>query len=1293
MSDFVRSSSSHGMGDAGNPQLSVPTEKGIFAQTRLGLDYPVGFGLCRGQGAEARRQPRCRVIALFPALLGTILLMLAPVCFGQQLTGTLSGTIYDSSGAVVPQATVTMRNVASGDTRTSLSNDSGYFTIAAVQPGTYDITVSAKGFRTWQQKAIVFNLGDNRSLAGVKLEVGAASETLEVSSTAVSVPLDNGEISTTLSQRFVEDIPLVGRDAGELLRVMPGMAFTNGLTQGGSFNDQVVGTNNGPVGSFSSNGTQPNGAIAFMLDGANLVDPGNMGTQIANINQDMVSEVKVLTNDYSAEYAKGPTIFQAFSKSGGTQYHGEGYWYGRNAALNSNDSYNNAQKVPRQDSHFNYVGGNVGGPLVLPHVNFNRDRKKVFFWGGFEYMQQQPAATPVFYNVPTAAQLNGDFSNTGVPQGAINQWPFAYGTPYNPPAGWNASTKTFPTSAFDPNILGLVNLFKTSWAPNVTPTAANGWNNFQYINASPQNRWEATGKVDYAFSDNTKLTVSYSRQDETDLHPVSLWWAPPWTLPYPSGAQAAEISHVVMTNFTHVFNPTTTNEFVFNYAQFINPDKLTNASAASRSTLGFNTPGLFGHTAKQMPNINGPWGGSFPYIINFSFDGGFNGGNTFGGLKKDPSLYDNFSKVIQKHTLKGGVYWDTSENIQSTGGLQASDIGAYNFGWGGNDTGNVVADFLTGNGFTSYQQQSAIPVNDAKYHQWSVYAQDTFQMTKRLTVNYGLRMDHQGQWYGPSAGGQVWNPALYSNSATAPPNTGLLWHGINSSIPQSGFSSRVLYPEPRASLAYDVFGNGKSVLRGGFAVFRYQISTEVLNAFGGPQGAFTFTSPGFGGGYGAVSQFTPPSSVAQNGSTIYVIQPDNQTPIVKDWNVSYVSSGPWRSVFEISYIGNKSRNLYIDGTNGNLNNINNVLPGRFFSPDPKTGVLLSPGTPPCSSSNPDGQSIYCQNNPNYKTTLNDNDYRPLANYQNVYLLTHQGYANYNSLQASWQKQVGSFFWLANYTFSKALGIWDWTSNNGAAGGNTVDPFSLRNNYGPLAYDHTDIFNLSYSYLVPKLFNGFLGQAVNGWRLSGYTTYQSGAPIQPNTELNITWPGGLTVPTVGLPNLPDNSIKMPNGLVSTNMNQGTWFGSDAYHYLLPVVVCDPRKGLSGGQYFNPNCFAPPAYGQQGNLQWPYIKGPGFFDTDLAIGKQFRIKESKNLEFRIQATNWINHALPQFGLAGIVDNQLNFTKNTPYTMVDTSGKTVTGTIVSLSPTNTNPLTTGKPEFKTGSRIVTIVAKFNF
>ena len=273
-----------------------------------------------------------------------VLSLLASTGFAQQLTGTLSGTVADAGGAVVPNAKVTMKNETSGDMRATVSNGSGYFSITALQPGSYTVTIEAAGFKSWQQTGIVFAQGDSRTLPSVKLEVGQVSETVEIKAGADVVIPDNSEVSTTLNTELIEDVPIVGRDAGELLKVMPGMALTNGLGQGSGFNDKVVGTNNGPVGAYSSNGTQPYGAMAFMLDGANLVDPGNAGTQIANINQDMVSEVKVLMSSYSAEYAKGPVIFQAFSKSGGNAFHGEGYLYARNSALNSVDAYSKSQK-------------------------------------------------------------------------------------------------------------------------------------------------------------------------------------------------------------------------------------------------------------------------------------------------------------------------------------------------------------------------------------------------------------------------------------------------------------------------------------------------------------------------------------------------------------------------------------------------------------------------------------------------------------------------------------------------------------------------------------------------------------------------------------------------------------------------------------------------------------------------------------------------------------------------------------------------------------------------------------
>ncbi|HEX4425265.1 MAG TPA: carboxypeptidase regulatory-like domain-containing protein [Terriglobales bacterium] len=1265
----------------------------------------------------------------------TLFVLLATLSFGQQLTGTLSGTAYDQSGAVIPKAKVTLKNEASGDVRTTFTDSVGSFAITAVQPASYTITISAEGFSSWEEHSIVMNQGDARAVANIKLKPGGkGSEVTVIEGADAVVPLDTAEISQTLNTQMIQDLPIQGRDAGELLKLMPGMALNNGLSQGSGFNDKVVGTNNGPVGAYSSNGTQPNGAMAFMLDGANLVDPGNLGTQIANINQDMTAEVKVLMSSYSAEYAKGPTIFEAFSKSGGSQFHGEGYLYARNSALNSDDAYAHSQGVPNSAEHYYYIGGNVGGPIPLPFTHYNKNHNKLFFWAGYEYMDQHPAATPINYNVPTNEQRAGDFSNAtidglpgttpetvnGNPTTLIAQlqsvWQYAYNGATLPGGG-----TSLPTGSYDPNVAGILGVMQK---PNISPSAANGWNNYQYINSSPQNRWEATGKIDYAINDNTKLAVSYTRQIENDLHPVGVWWTPPWTLPYPSNVAAATTSQEIMANLTHVFSPTTTNEFVFTLARYINPSVLSNPAAVDRTNLGFNVTGLFGHTTSQIPNFEGPWGGAFPNIEEFSFDGSFNGG-AFGGLKKDPAIYDNFTKVIGNHVTKFGFYWDTSENVQNAGGLSPGDNGTYNLGWGANSTGNVVADFLLGRA-GNYQQVSAFPTNDLKFHQWSLYAQDSFKANKQLTLNYGLRFDHMGQWYGTPEGFQVWNPSTYANGPAGtlgqgPTNAGLLWHALDSKIPLSGMPSPLFYYEPRVGMAYDVFGTGKTVLRAGFAVFRYQISTQVADAANGPEGAFTFTTPNITTGYNQIDSggtgFVPSSTGgAQNGASIDALQEgDNKTPLTMDWNLTVSQALPWRSVFEISYVANKSINEWIDGNNGKIQDLNNVQPGGFFLPDPIAHVNTSPNPLVCN--NGDNNALACANPvaaTSYNAGFNGNNYRPLNNYQDIYLLSHGSYANYNSLQVSWQKQSGPITFITNYTFSKVLGIRDGQTDNGGGNGPIVDPFSLKNNYGILAYDHTHILNLGYVWNLPKPIHGnrILAGTVNGWQLSGYTTFQSGAPIQPNTtNLNATY-ASLTYPTAGAPDLPDNTILLPNGLRSTAVNPSTWFGTSAINNLLPVVTCNPGAHLKSGQSFNPNCFAMPAYGQQGTLEWPYVHGPAYFDSDLALYKNFKVTERQSVQFRVSATNFLNHPLAQFGLAGNTDETLNFQRN--YTVPisesalgsagnecaflhlspSTSDPTVCNApVTGISQTNTNGTTTGKPAFKNGSRFLTFAVKYYF
>lgn len=1163
------------------------------------------------------------------------------IAYAQQLTGTLSGTSYDQSGAVVPDAKIVLTNEGTKDTRSSVSNGEGVFSFAAVQPGSYSLTVTAPGFKTWETKGITMTQGASLSVPNIRLEVGASSQNVEVVTTAEAVvPTDTGEVAATINSTLVNQLPLQGRDAGELIRIMPGMAFANGLSQGSSFSDRVVGSNSGPVGAYSANGTQPNGAMAYMLDGANLVDPGNQGTQIANINADMTSEIKVLMSGYDAAYAKGPVVFQAFGKSGTAQFHGTGYFYARNNVLNSVESFEKSQGIGKVDAYEYYPGGNIGGPVIIPGTKFNKNHDKLFFWVGYEYMKQQPAGTLWQTFVPTADMRNGNFS-----QASLAALPSTVGSHYsNITAVPNATM--YPGGQIAPSQMDqlALGILKTYPQPNVDPATHNG-NNYQFLDQSPQNRWELSEKVDYSMSEKTKLTVSYTYQNEKDLHPVQVWWAPAWSLPYPSPLQAPTNSQVVMGNLTHVFSPTLTNETVVTYAHYINPVSPVSPSKINPATYNLNTTGLFGVKEVQIPNFIS-WsgnGGFAGYDQQAVFGGGFQGGS-FGGLKDDPAIYDNLSKVAGTHTMKFGFYWDSNRNQQSSGN---QINGTYDFEtYGSTTTGNLYADLLTGRAF-QYSQANQIPVDDLKYHQYSFYGQDSWKATRRLTVNYGIRFDHIGQWYpNTKYGAAVFSIGNFLANPTAT-NAGLTWHSLNSSVPISGLVSPPFYYEPRVGLAWDLFGDGKTVLRGGFAVFRYQIGYNLTSGPSElPEGTINYSSAAFIG-LNSISSFTnlPSGSgnaACGNGCSISaLVQGDGKTPYTENYNVSLSRSLPWQMSGEVSYVGNRSRDLLIAGTNSDFFNINMVPYGAFFKADPVTHVL----------------------NP-INAISNANDYRPYQSYSDIWLSGHGSYANYNSVQASLHKQTGPVVFMVNYTFGKVMGIHENYSGNGASDGSTVDPFNIKNNYGVLAYNHSQVFNAGYFINLPSPIhsNMIMKQVVNGWQLSGVTQVQSGAPIQFNTNGNLNaYYGNTTV----------------NG-VTVQPSATSYLGTNAAGLVLvPQLICNPGANLKSGQYFNPACFAPPTQGSNGTLMWPNIHGPAYFTSDLTLSKKFRLTESRALELRASAFNFLNHPNPQFGLGGNGDISLNFSNAANL----------------LTTTNQNATTTGTPAHTTGDRLIEFAAKFYF
>jgi hypothetical protein len=1234
-----------------------------------------------------------RWIRRVPWLVITVMFLSFSIAYAQQLTGTLSGIVTDQTEARVPGAQIVVKNDASGDTRTSNADSSGFWSVTALIPGTYTVHVSAQNFAAWEINGVVLNQGDSRTIPNIRLKIGGESTAVTViSGQDAEIPVDTAEISATLNNELVDTATLTGRNAAELIKMMPGVVFSGATS---SYNSQTTGTNNGPAGQFSANGTQPYGSTDVYLDGANLIDPGNAGTQVANINQDMTDSIKYLSASYGAEYAKGPAVLQAFSKSGGQKFHGEGYFYARNSgALFANDWNQKSQQLASgksntiSPSHFYYIGGNVGGPVFFPHFNKNRD--KLFFWGGYEKMIQHPYNAPYNLNVPTDAQLAGDFTNTGVPSGVLSTYPNAYNKPNSASIGSTPLSNLSPL--FDPDGVKVNNINPKA---NQTPNSANGWSNYGIVPDTPTNRWEATGKVTYAFSDNTKIWGSYAYQSEIDNHPISIWWEPAYAIPYPGKPSGKETANVYLANLTHAFNATTTNEFVFAYSKFVNANKLSDPAAVSRTALGIATTGIFGdaHKMNQMPDFFDAWAGAGTTDIRqFSFDGGIYGANSFGKTSKAPSFADTFTKIVKSHSVKAGFYWDAQENLQSYSAWDGN--GEFNVNpWGGNSSNNLVLDRFMGLN-NSYNESITQPVPDELWHQWSIWAQDSWKATRKLTFNIGLRADHMGQWYNKAGDTQVWDAASYDNGANPAPNTGLAWHANNPKVPVSGWDSKLLTYNPRVGVAYDVLGNGRTVVRAGFGTYRYQVSdNDAGAAMNGPIGSFAYNTSGVqsGGFYGynvangllytdkartTTKQLAVPSGLNQVGSSNLVVDKwgDDKVPYADTYSFGIAQALPAHTVMEVSYVGSASRNQLVKG-DSKIHNLNPVVIGAFFAPDPITGAYANP--------NP----IKDSNGNNLTPQANTQDYRPLHNYQQISLYEHVGYANYNSLQISGQKQSGNLYLFSNFTFGKVLGTRDGSTSNGNGNGQLADPFNLDNNYGPLGYDHTKVFNLSFTYKLPKPIhnNWALGQVINGWELSNYTTYQDGAPYQANQDrsMRAQYTGNFydkdKNPT-GQPNI----VLPGSGFETQNIATSTFFGTDEYPALMPLVVCDPRKGLMKNQQFNPNCFAAPlpptatSVGQQGQFVWPYIRTPHYFGSDLAVFKAFRVNDSQRFEIRVAATNWLNHPNASFGINGTGDNQLAFKGYS------------TGQSYSY---NTNGGTTGIPAAKQGYRWIQFAGKYYF
>jgi hypothetical protein len=1134
-----------------------------------------------------------------------------------QTTGSISGKVEDSSGSLVAGAKVQLKSDLTNQQRDFTTDANGDFLFLDLIPGSYGIQISHEGFKTFIQGKIVVASQERVDLHALQLELGSVSSSVEVTDNSARVETDSSNRDLTVSQTQVEDTPSRARNYLDIFRTLPGSQTTLTTDGRGFASDIGTGVNHGLNGGQS-------GQLLVTINGISNQDSSSPGIGgYSSPSTDAIAEVKVLIANYNAEYGKrGGGQVNVVIKSGTREFHGSAFGSLRNEDLNANDFFNNSTGLRRPLYRYEDVGGSFGGPVIMPKINFNRSRTKLFFFYSEDYLASKTPQATAKYTMPTVLERSGDFSQTVTATGKL----IPILNPLNNKAPFSGNI--IPPSQISPQGYSLLNLFPLPFTAD--PTGQRQYNTiYQNVLNTPKD--DRILRVDFGLGAKTTAYVTFT-QDLSYQEGYGALQGPqgaPWgQLPSTFNAKSWGLSGSVIT----AIRPTLTNELTLGFSRGSEFAKVLDATKYSNEHLsalrGPNGQSITLPAALAGTNPDGldprvSFAANSPQAAGQGVTNppAFGWGNywPFNGVDHLEDASDSVSWLRGAHLFKAGAFY---ERTYRPFPVEGPYFGQYYFGADSAnqyDSGYPYSNALLGS-IQAYQQDGKRQITQAYDTQIDWFIQDTWKVAPRLTLDIGIRFqlfgpaDNRGNTlnvftlssYNANQVGQLLFPATVNGTKVAlNPKTGATYGNgyINFFDPASyaatgnPYSGMTSYPGhffnwpnvakgPRFGFGWDVFGNGRTAVRGGIGITYDRSNTGNLlqTLQKAPPSYVSVTIP-----YTSFSNTFVGSSTAVN---VLAGSPNQPNPSTVNWSFGVQQNIGRGFLLDVAYVGNVAHHLGMNG--GNLTNINAVAP--YTTWNPSTGV------------NPKLQDPTSTAGALYTTNL----IRALASqypgYGTIYTLTQVGESNYNSLQTQVNRRFGKNLSLgSNYTWSRTI---------------VFSPVQFVNNYNLTknVANRNHAVNVTIGYNLPnvsKSWNAISRGLLDDWNVSVVGAVFAGLPMT------------VSCTSVGVPaNLGNYWTGTPDasGLpFRCQMNGPVW---------LPAGTAPSAVGSTAVPRlwypFAASSFSLPGSTSLGigNTPPTLTYGPGFENFDISMHKDFRMgaKEMRSLRFEIQAFNAFNHFNP-------------------------------------------------------------------